>query len=254
MPSMTNIILHVLAKEWHEQRWKLAFGCVILMGFAAIGLRTRLIDDRSILLMAVAIGAFILPLFIGMGVVASDRAEGSLATLLALPIRPSLVLMVKLAVGLAASLAPLAGVGLVTWLIAGQREMAARDTLGLLALQATVGAMVLLWTVTLGVRQTTEARAALLGMTFLALGFAALIFAPMLSEMAIHNGQQGPPSFNWLQWACLIHPAALIWPPRVWNQDPAPLVRAGAGSGNRSWPSLCIVAIRRLNPATGGRR
>lgn len=35
----------LLWKEWREQRWKMAFGRVMLCGFCAIGLQTRLIPD-----------------------------------------------------------------------------------------------------------------------------------------------------------------------------------------------------------------
>jgi hypothetical protein len=47
-------------KEWHEQRWQLAFGCVMLMSFAAIALRARLVSDETMAFIVIAIAALIL--------------------------------------------------------------------------------------------------------------------------------------------------------------------------------------------------
>src|SRR5689334_8801214 len=37
----------LLWKEWHEQSWKLAFGCVVLAALAVIGLRARVVADDT---------------------------------------------------------------------------------------------------------------------------------------------------------------------------------------------------------------
>ena len=36
----------LLWKEWHEQSWKLGFGCVVLGALALIGLHSRIIADE----------------------------------------------------------------------------------------------------------------------------------------------------------------------------------------------------------------
>ena len=52
-------------KEWREQRWKLALGCVALTGFVLVGLRTRIVMDRMIIMMGGLVAAFALPIFVG---------------------------------------------------------------------------------------------------------------------------------------------------------------------------------------------
>ena len=72
-------------KEWHEQRWKLGFGSIILMSFAAISLRARLMPDEDVVVTVVAIAGLLLPVLVSMGLVAPERADGSLRSLRALP-------------------------------------------------------------------------------------------------------------------------------------------------------------------------
>ena len=92
---MVKIVRSLLWKEWHEQRWKLAFGSVILMGLVSVGLQARLLPDRDILLLAIFVGSYLLPVFVAMGLVAAEQGEGSLHTLLALPLRPWIMLGVN---------------------------------------------------------------------------------------------------------------------------------------------------------------
>ncbi len=162
-------------KEWREQSWKLAFGAVILMALTAVGLRARLVYDSQIMALAGCVGALVLPILVSMGVVATDRAEGALGTLLALPIPSWRVLACKLAIGAVACVAPMLGAWLVAWLIAAGREISGRDIAAIYLLYTASGLMLLFWTLALGVRQSTEARVALVGIGFLLVGAAPLM-------------------------------------------------------------------------------
>ena len=59
--AMKKIIPSLLWKEWHEQRWKLALACVMLMGYTAVALRTRVVPDFLVVASAVLFGSIMLP-------------------------------------------------------------------------------------------------------------------------------------------------------------------------------------------------
>ena len=163
-------------KEWNEQRWKLVYGCTILMGFTAVGLRSRVTYDETILDLSYVIGALLLPLFVGMGLVAAERSAGNLATLLALPVRPGKVFLAKLIVGGVACIGPVVGSTLLALLMVSGRELSARQIAQLGAGASVLALEVLAGVVSFGIRQSTEARAGLIGMGVLAgWGFAMLL-------------------------------------------------------------------------------
>src|SRR5947208_15156442 len=61
--QMTNL----LWKEWHEQRWKLAYGCLMLCAFALIGMRCRVVADETLLTWVCFLGITLLPILASMG-------------------------------------------------------------------------------------------------------------------------------------------------------------------------------------------
>src|ERR1041384_1963313 len=65
-PMLTQLIW----KQWKEQGWRVMFATVVLCGFVAIGLRARVGRDSGIVILTAALGAFILPIFIAMGLLA----------------------------------------------------------------------------------------------------------------------------------------------------------------------------------------
>jgi len=160
---MGKLVRSLLWKEWREQRWKLAFGSVTLAAFTGVGLQARLVPDEYIVLLTSFVGGWLLPVFVAMGLVAAERGEGSLHTLLALPARPWVVLAVKLLVGAAACLAPLAASAGIACLLVGGREMHVPVIVARHAASAMIAMCVLVWTVSLSIRQPTEARAGLMG-------------------------------------------------------------------------------------------
>src|SRR5579872_3529215 len=113
----------LLWKEWHEQRWKLAFGCIILAAFALIGLRARIIADQMLLTWVCLMGVLLLPVLASTGLVPAERGEGTFESLLPLPISPKRILLAKTIMGMLLCAAPLAAAGIVSLLIAGGREM-----------------------------------------------------------------------------------------------------------------------------------
>src|SRR4051794_24144458 len=94
-------------KEWHEQRWRLWFGIALLATFTAIGLRTRIMPDEQIVVMTILVGGMLFPLMVAMGLVAPERAEGTIVRLLALPVPPWKVLAAKALVGAGVCAAPM---------------------------------------------------------------------------------------------------------------------------------------------------
>jgi ABC-type transport system involved in multi-copper enzyme maturation permease subunit len=150
-------------KEWCEQRWKLAYGCAVLMGFALIGLRSRLTPDEFIVIFASAGGSILMALFVGMGLIAAERNEGSLGMLLALPVRPWKIFTVKMAMGALVCTVPIVGCMAVSLAVAGGREMSATriamSYLGGIAFSVVM----LVWMVAFSIRQPNEARTGLVG-------------------------------------------------------------------------------------------
>ncbi len=156
------MIKPLIWKEWHEQRWKLAFGCVLLMGYTAIALQSRLMPDEILIFFGSVFGAPLMSILVAMGLVAVERADGSLDTFLALPVKSGKILMVKLLTGTVVCVVPILGSMIVALLIAGGRELSALD-IAIDYLGSTAFCLVMfIWTVSFGIRQTSEARVGLI--------------------------------------------------------------------------------------------
>ena len=154
-------------KEWREQRWKLALGCVLLVGFTLIGLRTRVTPDHIVLMLGMLLGGVVPPLIAATDVVAAERSTGVLSNLLGLPIRPWKILAVKLAMAAAMCLVPILAAGLVAWWIAGGREVESWHLWAMCAATAGMAVSVLVWTVAFSIHQPSEARAGMIGLAIL---------------------------------------------------------------------------------------
>ncbi|MGH9363316.1 MAG: ABC transporter permease subunit [Thermoanaerobaculia bacterium] len=209
---MGRVRLSLAWKEWRQERWKLAFGSALLACVSAIGLRARLMADVDVHAVALGVGGFLLPLFAAMGLVAAERAEGSLATLLSLPVRPRAVLAVKVAVGAVVSLAPVGTALLVALAIARDRELAYAVTLRLYLAVAAVGLLTFVWTAVFSVRQPSEARAGLVGLGVL----AAWCYTAPLASLTFH-----PRSCHW-------HPLSLLYFAEPWTNRASGSWHAGA--------------------------
>src|SRR3954466_797117 len=97
----------LLWKEWHEQRWKLAFGSLILGAFALIGLRARVVADELLLEWLCFLAVILLPVMASTGLVASEREEGTMETLLSLPVTAGRIFWTKALTGVMLTAGPL---------------------------------------------------------------------------------------------------------------------------------------------------
>ncbi|HBG77596.1 MAG TPA: hypothetical protein DDW84_01930 [Phycisphaerales bacterium] len=62
----------LLWKEWHEQRWKLAFGTVMLVFFTGAFFAAKLTSDREVVVVVWGLGGLVLSLYSAMGAFAPE--------------------------------------------------------------------------------------------------------------------------------------------------------------------------------------
>lgn len=89
----------IIWKEWREQRWKLAFGTVMLVFFTGSMLAARLTTDREIIVVVWIFGGMILSLYSAMGVFAPETTAGTKVFLTSKPIPPWKVFCCKWSFG-----------------------------------------------------------------------------------------------------------------------------------------------------------
>jgi ABC-type transport system involved in multi-copper enzyme maturation permease subunit len=171
-------------KEWHEQRWNLAFACVVLTALCVIGLRSRIIADYSLLIFVNSCGLLLLPVLAAAALVPAERDQGSLASLLALPIAPWKVLAVKTLVGCVICALPILLAGAVSAAITNGREMTTYDTLAQAARSALTAMFLFAWMLSLTVELPSEARAGLLSLGILV---SWIIASQALARVTLHD-------------------------------------------------------------------
>jgi ABC-type transport system involved in multi-copper enzyme maturation permease subunit len=171
------MIKPLIWKEWHEQRWKLILGCVLLIGYTAIGLQSRLWPDMFIVFSTCGWAAPFLPIFVVMGLFSVEKQDGTFERLLSLPIKVWKIFAVKLMVGGIICILPMLSSMLVSVVIAAGREMTAwriiSPYLGSMAFILTM----FIWSASIGVRQPTEARSALVGIVIFIVWAAVVMIA-----------------------------------------------------------------------------
>lgn len=173
------MFLSLLWKEWVEQRWRMAFGAVVVGSLTMVGLHARMLPDEQVMALCAIIGAM-LAMLVGMGVVAPERESGTLRTLLFLPIRPSLVLLAKGLIAAAVCLVPLAVSLTIGLLIAGGREMAMSRMVGFDGLAMLLSLTLLVWTVSLSMRAGSESIAGLVVVGMIAASCLSMTLCPTL--------------------------------------------------------------------------
>jgi ABC-type transport system involved in multi-copper enzyme maturation permease subunit len=162
-------------KEWCEQRWKLAFGCVLVMGYAAVALKSRLFMDEGIVASAAVVGPMAMALLASMGLVAAERSEGSLGTLLALPVESWKIFVVKMVMGALVCTGPLLGSAVLSVVMAGGREISGSRMVSFYWAGFAFGLALFVWMVAFGISQPSEARAGLVGIAVIAVWMAFLM-------------------------------------------------------------------------------
>jgi len=158
----------LLWKEWHEQRWKLVFGCVLLPAIVLIGLRARLLADQT-MIEWVCVGGMLLSILSATGLLPAEREEGSFETLLALPISPRQILIGKTVMGVLLIVGPLSLSAAISCLFFANREITlpAMVLIYLRSILASVSLFV--WMFTLTSNLPSETRAGLLSIGVLVL-------------------------------------------------------------------------------------
>lgn len=152
----------LLWKEWHEQRWKLGFGSIVLCAFVLIGLRARIVPDQSIVVATCGMGVLLLPILSASGLIPAERGQGTLVGLLALPVARWKLLTAKTIPGMMLCVIPLLAAAAVSVLIAGGREMSNAATVEIYGRTALTGTSLFLWMLALTAYSPNEGRGAAL--------------------------------------------------------------------------------------------
>ena len=174
-------------KEWHEQRWRLWFGAALLGMFTLIGLRTRIMPDEQIVIFSMIVGGIFFPLMVAMGLIAPERADGTIVRLLALPVPAWHVLAAKGLVGAAVCTGPIVVSAGLAATVAGDREMAWSQFAEMYAMAIGMTLSTFAWLTAAGVRQPSEARAGLMGIGVGAGWFLIIAISSMLAIELFHD-------------------------------------------------------------------
>jgi hypothetical protein len=156
-------MLKLIWKEWHEQSWKLGFGCLVLGALALIGLHSRILADETMVMWVCFLGLTMLPVLSSTGLVPAERAEGSFESLLALPVTSGEILGAKTAMGIMLCAGPMLVAAGVSLLVAGGREMTDSSMIAFYGGAIMTTLWLFIWMLALTIQLPSEARAALLG-------------------------------------------------------------------------------------------
>jgi ABC-type transport system involved in multi-copper enzyme maturation permease subunit len=157
----------LLWKEWHEQSWKLAFGCIVLGMLAYIGLHARIVADETMMMWVCFLGLTMLPVLSSTGLVPAERGEGTLESLLALPVAPRKILKAKVCMGVLLCVGPMFVAMILSLLAAAGREMTAMSMIAFYAASTMTTLSLFAWMAALTIRLPSETRAALLSVGIL---------------------------------------------------------------------------------------
>jgi ABC-type transport system involved in cytochrome c biogenesis permease component len=159
----------LLWKEWHEQAWKLGFGCIVLGTLALLGLHARLLSDEMVSMWVCFIGLTLLPILSSTGFLPAERAEGTLEMLLSLPVRRWRILAVKTVIGVLLCVVPLAAAAALSVVVARGRELPVYFMVLFYARSALTAVALFVWMLAVTARLPSEARGALLAVGILIL-------------------------------------------------------------------------------------
>jgi hypothetical protein len=108
------------------------------------------------------LGLTMLPILAATGLVPAERGEGSLESLLALPVNASRILGVKAAMGIVLCAAPMLVAGAISVFVTRGREISIVGMIGFYASSLVTSLSLFMWMLALTIRLPTETRAALL--------------------------------------------------------------------------------------------
>jgi len=155
---------NLLWKEWHEQSWKLGFACIVLGALALIGMRSRILADQTMAMWVCCLGIMLLPLLSSTGLVPAERSEGTLESLLVLPVSARKILVAKTVMGIALCVLPMIVAALASVLVTGNREYPASAMLGMYGRFTVASLYLFIWMLALTIHLPSETRAGALAM------------------------------------------------------------------------------------------
>jgi ABC-type transport system involved in multi-copper enzyme maturation permease subunit len=89
------MIAPIAWKEWHEQRWRLTFGTVMLVGLIGSLATAHIISAAEVFAILWCASAVVLPLYSAMGVFAPEQTAGTFTFYASKPAKPLAVFMTK---------------------------------------------------------------------------------------------------------------------------------------------------------------
>jgi ABC-type transport system involved in multi-copper enzyme maturation permease subunit len=218
----------LLWKEWHEQSWKLGFGCIVLGAMAVIGLRARILSDDTMIMWVCFVGVMLLPILSSTGLVPAERGEGSLEMLLALPVKPRKILAAKVIMGVLLCAGPMIVAMVLSLLVAGGREVTGVAMI-VFYVSSTLTALFLFgWMMALTIRLPGETRAALLSVGILILWLMAT---------------QGLAQSEVPTQAMAVSPFGLVFGVVKGSDSPDSVFAFNSG-GAVIWPALGVLAVQ----------
>jgi ABC-type transport system involved in multi-copper enzyme maturation permease subunit len=155
-------------KEWRQMQWRWIFSLVICCLFVFVGLKTRVMGDQTIVLFGFGICAFLIPLFIAMGLVAEEREQGNLGMQLKLPVAAWKVYVAKMAMGTVAVAIPAIACLIIALMLAGDRETTSEEFIMIYIFAVLFGTVFMVWIVVFSMKRKTQWAAALTGIVILA--------------------------------------------------------------------------------------
>ena len=112
-----QMIKTILWKEWREQRWKLAFGSVMLLFFTGSLLASRVATDKEVVLVTWFFGGFVLAFYSAIGVFAPEQTNRTTTFLASKPLETWKVFACKWLMGWLNFVVPMLICGLCLQLI-----------------------------------------------------------------------------------------------------------------------------------------
>jgi ABC-type transport system involved in multi-copper enzyme maturation permease subunit len=179
-------------KEWRQIQWRWVFCLVMCCLFVFIGLKTRIMEDEAIMVFGFLGCAFLMPLFIAMGLVAEEREQGSMRMQLALPVSIRRVYCVKISLGALAITILIMTVLFIILIVAADREESTGYILRTFGFAVPFGAIFMLWTVVFSIKRKTQWAAALTGIVIV----ACWMFLALFEEMFISRIGKGHLNFS----------------------------------------------------------
>ena len=218
----------LLWKEWHEQSWKLGFGCIVLGAMAVIGLRARILSDDTMIMWVCFVGVMLLPILSSTGLVPAERGEGSLEMLLALPVKPGRILAAKIIMGVLLCAGPMMVAMVLSVLVAGGREVPGSAMIVFYVSSTLTTLFLFAWMTALTIRLPGETRAALLSV-------GILILWLMATQGLARPGVPGA--------AMMVSPFGLVFGV-VKGSDNADSTFVFNSGGAVIWPALGALAVQ----------